>query len=201
MASSVTPEPGHVWTDSQSLAELSTMFPDVEYTVLVSVLQAHNGRLDTAVEYFMENSHSTHVHHIDHPVDIHDDANAGHLLDDPSRDMIGQFSGDIGGLPEMLPNFIYNAEDTQSSSDEDSEFLQHSPTPDSDIDSEDDPLPTYEEACTDADRLPEAVYIQDDVRVVNDVVEMPREAHLEERTSDPVPIVREKTKKGESIIL
>ena len=194
MASSVTPEPGQVCTDSQTLAELSTMFPNVDCTVLVSVLQAHNGRLDTTVEYFMENSHSTD--HVDHTVDIHDDTNAGQLLEDPSRDMIGHFSEDIGGLPEMLPNFIYNTEGAQSSSDEDSDFLQRSPTPDSDVDSEDDPLPTYEEACTDADRLPEAVYIQDEVQVVDDVVEMPREAHLEERTKDPVPVVREKTKKG-----
>ncbi len=154
MASSVTQE--QICTDSQCLAELSTMFPNIDYHVLVSVLQAHNGRMDTTVEYFMVTSNTNYVT---------EDFSSTRIdfTENPSQDMVGQFSEDIGGLPEMLPSFIYDTQDTLYTSDEDSSFTRsRSPSPDSDMNSEDDPLPTYEEACTDHDRLPEAVYIEDE---------------------------------------
>ncbi len=138
-------------TDSQCLAELSTMFPNIECNVLVSVLQANNGKMDATVEYFIMNSNRTEYTHTDE--------------DHSQEDMVmGHFSEDIGGLPEMLPGFIFDVQDAQSGSDEDSSVTQsRSPSPDSNINSDDDPLPTYEEACTDQDRLPEAVYIEDEV--------------------------------------
>ena len=167
MASSL-PSPAHPGPSpssngqSQTLAELSTIFPTIDYNVLVSVLQAHGGRLDTTVEYLMgmpdrlDSANETGVFPEQHAV-LGDD----HVVDS-LRDMVGQFSEDIGGLPELLPSFIYDTQQGDSSEDEDSSVaLTPSPSPDSNVDSADDPLPTYEEACTDADRLPPAVYIPD----------------------------------------
>ena len=143
---------------SQALAELSTIFPTIDYNVLVSVLQAHSGRMDTTVEYLMD-------------IPIQDSAKeTGAILPEEHaglgqhvvQDMVGQFSEDIGGLPELLPSFLYDNQQEDSSEDETSSVaMSPSPSPDSNVDSADDPLPTYEEACTDADRLPPAVYIPD----------------------------------------
>ncbi len=150
MATSVIPE-SVCTADSLSLAELSTIFPNIEYNVLVSVLQANNGQMNTTVEYLIVNPNTA-------------EQTSDECTDYELQEMIGQFSEDIGGLPEMLPSFLFDVQDTLCASDEDSSVTHsQSPSPDSDVNSEDDPLPTYEEACTDQDRLPDAVYIEDEV--------------------------------------
>ena len=136
--------------ESSMLANLVSMFPSLDHEVVVSVLQAHNGCIQAAVEYLMSNN-------ADHQ-DVQEVGGASDSALDPARDMVGQFSDDIGGLPEVLPSFLFDhTEDDEGTSTEDNiQFAGsrgHSPG-DSPLPPQDgsqgfidEPLPTYEEAC------------------------------------------------------
>lgn len=141
---------------SSMLADLVAMFPSLDYEVIVTVLQAHDGRIQATVEYLMtantENGEVTPVHT--------EDLVLGCL--NPARDMVGQFSDDIGGLPEVLPRFLCEGEvededlsaeegEVESGGEDSStgDAHSHSPMPPQGshgfVDT--DPLPTYDEAC------------------------------------------------------
>ena len=146
--------------DSSILADLTAMFPTLDHEVIVTVLHAHNGRIQAAVEYLMATSQDNDELRL-MPLK---GAQTSHSRD-PAYDMRGQFSEDIGGLPELLPRFMYE-DNEDSTNNEDSgrivseieepaineEESSHSFQPLTQetsvlLDSDDDPLPTYEEAC------------------------------------------------------
>lgn len=179
MASSLSPDIGG--ESSQVLAELSAIFPAIDYSVLVSVLQAHSQQLEAAVEYLLGVSGPRG-----------DPASHGVCPDSTlTESMAGQFSEDIGGLPEVLPAFLDDSYQGDSDSEDEEISLSRSLSPDSNVDSADDPLPTYEDACTDADRLPVAVYIPD---LPGPVAEVPAN-----NVSDPAERRANDEVKGESI--
>ncbi len=146
--------------DSSMLADLLAMFPSLDHDVIVSVLQAHDGRLQAAVEYLMSSSGA------DHTQGMGGGAAAGDMGLGPARDMVGQFSDDIGGLPEMLPTFLFDRDErTQSEDDppfvEDLQEERVSPLPPQDGAQGfiDEPLPTYEEAC-EGSEIPQLIFPQ-----------------------------------------
>lgn len=146
--------------DSSMLADLTAMFPSLEHEVIVTVLAAHEGRIQAAVEYLMttddqaRSEASLPLLSMDHTASY-----------DPARDMVGQFSVDIGGLPEMLPAILCEGDLSLASSArterEDEQGNERelegggpgelSVQPDSDGE---DHLPTYEEACRESSGNP-----------------------------------------------
>lgn len=162
---------------SSTIAELASMFPSLDYDVVVNVLEAHSGRIQAAVDYLMSANGGG----------VQEDRFSGgvggyySLLDPPpaaEEDAVaGQFSKDIGGLPIVLPTPLYDEEDSnggrgtsrQSRSSEGSagegtrastrdvavrcesppSSQQLTQASDSDplLVDDNDPLPTYQEAC------------------------------------------------------
>lgn len=135
--------------ESSMLANLLAMFPSLEHEVIVTVLRAHDGRVQAAVEYLM-NSTTDPTQEMGGAVGL-----ALPIHSDPARDMVGQFSDDIGGLPEMLPTFLFDREEDETNSEEGSARFLEEPEPNSPSPPQDggqgfivdEPLPTYEEAC------------------------------------------------------
>lgn len=138
--------------DPSVLSDLTAMFPSMDQDVIVSVLQAHDGRIQGAVEYLMS-AGEQELSRATLPLLLADLS-----VVDPARDMMGQFSEAIGGLPEVLPRFLYEEEGEEGESDDEENGLEREeerdrrrsfPTapPQGGDDSDDDPLPTYDEAC------------------------------------------------------
>lgn len=84
---------------SSALADLVSMFPSLDHEVAVMVLEAHNGSIESAVEYLMN---TTGEGGPTQP------SIARYARLDPAQDMVGKFSSDIGGLPEVLPRCLYD---------------------------------------------------------------------------------------------
>lgn len=140
--------------DSSMLADLVAMFPSLDHEVIVSVLQAHDGCIQAAVEYLMSSS-SQSAEGDGQPTDTGYSA-LGMGYFEPACDMVGQFSDDIGGLPELLPRCLYEDEPPDEDERGEVEVRGHggvaeersnSDPPSGYPDVEDDPLPSYEEAC------------------------------------------------------
>ena len=131
--------------DTSMLADLVAMFPSLDHEVIVSVLQAHDGRIQAAVEYLMSSSSE------DNGQLANTALGTGYF--EPAHDMVGQFSDDIGGLPELLPRCLYEDESPDEEEEGEgghgsvAEECSNSDSPPGYLDVEDDPLPTYEEAC------------------------------------------------------
>lgn len=88
------------------------MFPAVEHSELVTILRSHGGDLDATVDYLM--ALSLHIEATEGPTNIiHQEL----MQTDESY---GQFSDEIGGLPEVLPSFM-SSNQTDSDSDEEEE--------------------------------------------------------------------------------
>lgn len=129
--------------DSSILADLAAMFPSLDHDVLVSVLQAHGGRVQTTVEYLLTNNCGGPRP----PVSS--------VSVDPAQDMLGLFSvEEIGGLPEILPRFACEEgrEDTgddgsNNESQSVGEVQEMGTQSQEDVIPDNDPLPTYAEAC------------------------------------------------------
>lgn len=144
-----------------SSADLVAMFPSLDHEVAVMVLEAHSGHIEAAVEYLM----STNGEGGPTQPSV-----TGYSRLDPAYDMVGQFSADIGGLPEVLPRCLYDdftpgrreeEEEEEEGEGEDgssggaqasgnpveigSEYLPEEGT--LSWLAENDPLPTYSEAC------------------------------------------------------
>lgn len=174
------PSPG-AEDDSSTLADLVSMFPSLDHDVAVVVLEAHNGCLEAAVEYLMNTNNS-------------DGATQQTIAGgyqrlsylDPAHDMVGHFSADIGGLPEVLPRCLYDElpEEGAREEEEGGEEAQLSgssgssdPLPQEGTLSwleMNDPLPTYAEACRDRSAQvhspPESEeYVEDDHSILNPV--------------------------------
>lgn len=155
--------------ESSNIADLSAMFPTLDHDIILTVLQSHHGRLDAAVDYLMAASSVGG--------DGHTPSQSGIETMYPAHDMEGRYSEDIGGLPEVVPTFEYDNEDDETETDEEStSSLDSSPEPDNNVLDEDDPLPTYEEACMGTDALPMATYILDDQPSEEAVVQTRSEA-------------------------
>ena len=141
--------------ESSILADLSAMFPTLDRDIILTVLQTHHGQLEAAVDYLMT---ASSVGVPDHTSSQSNQWN--HI--EPMHDMDGQYSEDIGGLPEVIPSFDHNDEgEEDSETDEESSSRDSSPTLDPSVPPEDDPLPTYEEACMGTDLLPMPRYVVD----------------------------------------
>lgn len=141
--------------ESAVLADLVAMFPALDHDVILTVLQSHHGSLEAAVDYLMTASSLSES-------DQNQLNSTGTMY--PVYDMEGQYSEDIGGLPEVVPTFELDegVEEEDSETDEESTSRDSSPTPDTRVSLEDDPLPTYEKACMGTDVLPMPRYIVDD---------------------------------------
>ena len=137
--------------DSSIVADLIAMFPTLDHEVIVTVLQAHEGRLQATVDYLMSTNSGEEPGRGENS---NHSARNGYL--DPAHDLIGQFSEDIGGLPELLPRYLCDREDEwedkdRNSIDDKDDVEQDYSTPGQahrSFDPEDDPLPTYMEACS-----------------------------------------------------
>lgn len=135
--------------NSSTLADLVSMFPSLDHDVAVVVLDVHNGGLEAAVEYLMNSSQDGATQPMA----------SGYARLDPAQDMVGKFSADIGGLPEVLPRCLYEeiTQEGEEDSDEEAELTgrpeRSNPLPQqgahSWLEQSDDPLPTYAEACRD----------------------------------------------------
>ncbi len=119
--------------------------------MIATVLQSHDGRLDVAVDYLMtvcrgeggrsreEGSEVEAYHEIQREFEGQFSEDIGGLPElvpsfiyEPTEEELdGQFSEDIGGLPELVPSFIYEPIEVAEEEEED-DF---------------DWLPSYEEAC------------------------------------------------------
>lgn len=113
------------------------------------MLQSHDGGLEEAVEYLMAmcRAEVEAEGDVEKPREIKAYQEIHHEFE-------GQFSEDIGGLPELVPSFIF--EPSEEEEDEDlSEDIGGPPEvvpsfvyqPTAEEVDEYDPLPTYEEAC------------------------------------------------------
>lgn len=143
--------------DSSMLADLMSMFPNLDHDVAVVVLEEHNGSLEAAVEYLLNSNKSNGS---TQPTIAAGGGyeRLGYL--DPACDMVGQFSADIGGLPEVLPRCLYDEVAQENEEEEgDHEDAEGSEQPrrrdalpqQGTLNwlEESDPLPTYAEACRD----------------------------------------------------
>lgn len=144
--------------DSSILADLTSMFPSLDHDVIVTVLQAHDGRIQAAVEYLVTAGEQA-MSGANLPL-LHTDHTALGLYD-PARDMVGYFSEDIGGLPEVLPAILCEGDTSPPSPNQSSEGggsegreSDGSPILLQQGDDDNDPLPTYEEACQEPSQRP-----------------------------------------------
>ena len=112
------------------LVDLAAMFPNIDHTELVTVFRSHKGDVDATVDYLMALS-------------LHKESGGVSLTSSCALDEGGQFSSEIGGLPEVLPSFM-----TQTDSDSDEEDVPVNQARDK-VNSDEDPLPTYDEAMDD----------------------------------------------------
>lgn len=127
--------------DSSMLADLSSMFPALDHCVLVTVLKSHGGDLEATVDYLMALSLQGEDDDLTLPPDIL------HQRLMESEDRYGQFSNEIGGLPEVLPSFMSgNQSDSDSDEMEEDAPVTQARSVGNDVNSDEDPLPTYEEA-------------------------------------------------------
>lgn len=94
---------------STALADLMTMFPDLDGDVLNSILQAQGGCAAAVVEYLMSGSSLDEVGRII----------GGERQAEPAVDMVGEFSDEIGGLPEVLPSLCEKEDMEKKESDHD----------------------------------------------------------------------------------
>ena len=117
---------------SSILADLAAMFPNIAYDELVTILRSHGGDIDATVDYLMALS-------------LHKEGGGASLTSSSVLNEEGQFSSEIGGLPEVLPSFM-----TQTDSDSDEEDVPVNQAR-KDVNSDEDPLPTYDEAMDDGE--------------------------------------------------
>ncbi len=142
--------------------------------MIATVLQSHDGCLETAVEYLMAMCRAevggAEIEVVDvggadvGEADVGEADVGGYEKQGPEieayheihSEFEGQFSDDIGGLPELVPSFIFDP--TEEEEEEDEEYLRedfggppellpnfvYGPTEEEDFF---DPLPSYEEAC------------------------------------------------------
>ena len=75
--------------ESSVLLDLSTMFPSLDHEVIVTVLQAHEGRVEAVVDYLMRIV-----------------AGGGEEEEEVVEELQGPFNDDIGGPPEIVPSFL-----------------------------------------------------------------------------------------------
>ena len=98
--------------DSSILADLTSMFPAVEHSELVTILRSHGGDLDATVDYLMALSLHT---------EIGGSTNVIHQgLQEAEDSSYGQFSDEIGGLPSVMSC-------NQTDSDADDEWEEDAP--------------------------------------------------------------------------
>lgn len=123
--------------DSSILADLSSMFPAVAHDELVTVLRSHGGDLDATVDYLMALSLQR---------ESGDASLPRHFLREGLAEVEEQFSSEIGGLPQVLPAFMTGGQTDSDSELEEDAPANHAQSAGCDISSDEDPLPTYEEA-------------------------------------------------------
>lgn len=75
--------------ESSVLLDLSAMFPSLDHEVIVTVLQAHEGRVEAVVDYLMRIV-----------------AGGGEEEEEVEEELQGPFNDDIGGPPEIVPSFL-----------------------------------------------------------------------------------------------
>lgn len=78
--------------ESSVLLDLSAMFPSLDHEVVVTVLQAHEGRVEAVVDYLMR-------------------IVAGGGEEEEEEELQGPFNDDIGGPPEIVPSFLQEDDD------------------------------------------------------------------------------------------
>ena len=83
--------------DSSVLEDLTAMFPLLDQEVLTTVLHAHEGRLEAAIDYLMA-------------MNCQRAEGVGDVMPDPAPQ---RFMEDIGGLPELIPSFINDDEEDE----------------------------------------------------------------------------------------
>ena len=136
---------------SSVLSDLTSMFPGLDHEVIVTVLQAHDGRIQSAVEYLMTSGEQV-MSGASLPL-LHSDF--GSFGYSPAQDMVGQFSEDIGGLPEVLPAILCQEDSdpaplpspsSGNNVSEGEESAGDDLVPLREDGDDNDPLPTYEEA-------------------------------------------------------
>lgn len=140
--------------ESSVLLDLNAMFPSLDHEVIVTVLQAHEGRVEAVVDYLMNV------------------VGGGGEEVDEEEELQGPFSDDIGGPPEIVPSFLQEpaAEDDDIGGQPEimpsflqepvaegddiggppeivPSFLQEPAADDRSLTESPDPLPTYEQAC------------------------------------------------------
>lgn len=119
--------------ESSVLLDLNAMFPSLDHEVIVTVLQAHEGRVEAVVDYLMNV------------------VGGGGEEVDEEEELQGPFSDDIGGPPEIVPSFLQEpaAEDDDIGGPPEivPSFLQEPAADDRSLTESPDPLPTYEQAC------------------------------------------------------
>ena len=125
--------------DSSVLADLTAMFPAVAHDELVTILRSHGGDLDATVDYLMALSLQRQSGETGLPPDF---------LHEGLVQAEEQFSSEIGGLPEVLPASMTGDQTDSDSEDEDTP-ANHAQSGGHDVGSDEDPLPTYEEAVID----------------------------------------------------
>ena len=129
--------------DSSILADLASMFPVVAHDELVTVLRSHHGDVDATVDYLMALSLQRDSGGASLPPDFLQEG----FVEEDER----QFSSEIGGLPEVLPSFMTGG---QTDSESDDEIEEDAPanrvrSGSRHVNSDEDPLPSYEEAVMD----------------------------------------------------
>ena len=80
--------------ESSVLLDLSAMFPSLDHEVVVTVLQAHEGRVEAVVDYLMRIV-----------------AGGGEEEEEVEEELQGPFTDDIGGPPEIIPSFLQEDDD------------------------------------------------------------------------------------------
>lgn len=161
--------------ESSVLLDLNAMFPSLDHEVIVTVLQAHEGRVEAVVDYLMnvvggggeevdeeEELQGPFSDDIGGPPEI-----VPSFLQEPAAedndiggppDILPSFlrepvagDNDIGGQPEILPSFLQEpvAEDDDIGGPPEivPSFLQETAADDRSLTESPDPLPTYEQAC------------------------------------------------------
>ena len=110
------------------------MFPAVEHSELVTILKSHGGDLDATVDYLMALSLHTETEGA---------TNIIHQGLMQAEESYRIFSDEIGGPPEILPSFMT---DNQTDSDSDEEEEGDAPVSNGIVGSDEEALPSYEEA-------------------------------------------------------